>query len=80
MCSIKFVHVGGERLGPLRLGRETLGLTVRNPTRRAKLDIQMAKATSALHSDQISTAQAGVAKSVVGGDTRAEEKGGICRT
>jgi hypothetical protein len=31
-----------------------------------KLDIKMPKATNALHSDQISSAQAGVAKSVVG--------------
>jgi hypothetical protein len=34
----------------------------------------MPKATNALHGDQISTAQAGVAKSVIGGDTRAEER------
>jgi hypothetical protein len=40
----------------------------------------MPKATNALHGDQISTAQAGVAKSVVGGDTRAEERGGIYGT
>ncbi len=43
-----------------------------------KLDTQMPKATNALHSDQISTAQAGVAKSVVGRDTRAEERSGFC--
>ena len=40
----------------------------------------MPKATNALHSDQISTAQAGVAKSVVGRDTRAQERGGLCRS
>jgi hypothetical protein len=37
-----------------------------------KLDTQMPEAANALHGDQISTAQAGVAKSVVGRDTRAE--------
>ena len=37
----------------------------------------MSKATNTLDSDQISTAQAGVAKSVVGRDTRAEEGGGF---
>ena len=42
-----------------------------------KLDAKMPKATNALHGDQISTAQAGVAKSVVGGDTRAEERSGF---
>jgi hypothetical protein len=40
----------------------------------------MPQAANALHGDQISTAQAGVAKSVVGGDTRAEERGGIYGT
>src|SRR5713226_2351851 len=45
-----------------------------------KLDAKVPKATNALHSDQISAAQAGVAKSVVGGDTRAEERGGFCGT
>ena len=45
-----------------------------------KLDTKMPKATNALHSDQISAAQAGVAKSVVGRDTRAEERGGFCGT
>jgi hypothetical protein len=45
-----------------------------------KLDTQMPKATNALHPDQISAAQAGVAKSVVGRDTRAEERGGFCGT
>jgi hypothetical protein len=39
-----------------------------------KLDTKMPKATNTLYSDQISTAQAGVAKSVVGRDTRAEER------
>src|SRR5215472_7762342 len=43
-----------------------------------KLDTKMPKATNALHRHQISAAQAGVAKSVVGGDTRAEERGGFC--
>src|SRR6266849_10155018 len=37
----------------------------------------MPQATNALHRDQISTAQAGVAKRVVGRDTRAEERGGF---
>jgi hypothetical protein len=40
-----------------------------------ELDPKMPKATNALHGDQISAAQAGVAKSVVGRDTRAEERG-----
>jgi hypothetical protein len=44
-----------------------------------ELDTKMPKATNALHSDQISSAQAGVAKSVVGRNTRAEERGGFCR-
>jgi len=35
-----------------------------------KLDTKMAKSTNALHGDQISAAQAGIAKSVVGRDTR----------
>jgi hypothetical protein len=43
----------------------------------SKLDTQMPKAANALHGNQISTTQAGVAKSVVGGDTRAEERGGF---
>jgi hypothetical protein len=43
-----------------------------------KLDTKMPKATNALHSDQISAAQAGVAKSIVGRDTRAEERGSFC--
>jgi hypothetical protein len=37
----------------------------------------MPKTTNALHGDQISAAQAGVAKSVVGRDTRAEERGSL---
>jgi hypothetical protein len=37
-----------------------------------KLDTKMTKATNALHGDQISAAQAGVPKSVVGSDARAE--------
>ena len=45
-----------------------------------KLDTKMPKATNALHRDQISAAQAGVAKSVVGRDTRAEERSGFCGT
>jgi hypothetical protein len=43
-----------------------------------KLDTKMPEATNTLHSDQISAAQAGVAKRVVGRDTRAEERGGLC--
>src|SRR3984893_11810504 len=43
-----------------------------------KLDAKMAKSTHALHSDQISAAQAGVANSVIGRDTRAEERSGFC--
>src|SRR5580704_2680417 len=35
------------------------------------LDTKMPKATNALHSHQISAAQPGIAKSVVGGDARA---------
>jgi hypothetical protein len=42
-----------------------------------KLDTKMSKAPNALHSDQISAAQAGVAKSVVGRDTRAQEGSGF---
>jgi hypothetical protein len=44
-----------------------------------KLDTKMPKTTNTLHSDQISTTQAGVAKSVVGRDPRAEERGGFRR-
>src|ERR1700730_11189580 len=40
----------------------------------------MSEATDALHGDQISAAQASIAKSVVCGDARAEERGGICGT
>jgi hypothetical protein len=43
-----------------------------------KLDTKMPKATNTLHSYQISAAQAGVAKSVIGRDTRAEERGSFC--
>src|ERR1700686_4948622 len=43
-----------------------------------KLDTKMPKATNALYTDQISTTQAGIAKSIVGRNTRAEERGGIC--
>ncbi len=45
-----------------------------------KLDAQMSKATNALHRNQISAAQAGVAKGVVGRDTRAEERSSFCGT
>jgi hypothetical protein len=38
----------------------------------------MPEAADALHRDQISTAQAGVAKSVIGRNARAEERGGLC--
>jgi len=38
----------------------------------SKLHTQVPKAANALYSDQISTAQAGIAKSVVGCDSRAE--------
>src|ERR1700737_1979020 len=37
----------------------------------------MPEAANALHGDQISTAQASVAKSVVGGDARTEKRGGF---
>jgi hypothetical protein len=40
-----------------------------------KLDTKMPKATNTLHSDQISSTQAGVAKSVVSRNARAEERG-----
>ena len=39
----------------------------------------MPKATDALHSDQITTSQAGIAKRVEGRDARAQEGGGLCR-
>jgi hypothetical protein len=42
-----------------------------------KLNAEMPKATNALHSDQISAAQACVAKSVVGCNTSAEERGSL---
>jgi hypothetical protein len=44
-----------------------------------KLDAEMAKATYALNGDQISAAQARIAKSVVSGDARAEKRSGFCR-
>jgi hypothetical protein len=40
-----------------------------------KLDTKMPKAANSLYSNQISAAQPGVAKSVVGRDPRAEERG-----
>src|SRR5215469_15583834 len=40
----------------------------------------MPKAANTLHSDQVPSAQAGIAKSVVGRDTRAEERGSFCGT
>jgi hypothetical protein len=40
----------------------------------------MPEATNPLYSDQVTAAQAGVAKSVVGSDTRAEKRGSICGT
>jgi hypothetical protein len=40
----------------------------------------MPKAANALHADQISTAQTSVTKSVVGRDTRAEERSSFCGT
>jgi hypothetical protein len=39
----------------------------------------MPEATNALNRDQVSAAQAGVTKSVVGRDTRAKERGSFCR-
>jgi hypothetical protein len=44
-----------------------------------ELDTEMPKAANALHGDQISAAQARVAKGIVGGDPRAEQRSGICR-
>jgi hypothetical protein len=44
-----------------------------------ELDPKMPEATNALHSDEISAAQAGVAKSVVGRDARAEQRSSFCR-
>src|SRR5258706_14763693 len=41
------------------------------------LDTQVPQTANALHGHQISAAQAGVAKSVVGRDTRAEKRGGL---
>src|SRR4029077_336616 len=45
-----------------------------------ELNTKVPKATNALYSNQISTTQAGVAKSVVGRDTSAQERGGFCGT
>jgi hypothetical protein len=42
-----------------------------------KLDTQMPKAANALHSNQVATTQAGVAKSVVSRDTRAQQRSGF---
>src|SRR4029434_9847358 len=42
-----------------------------------ELDTQMPKTTDALHPDQISAAQAGIAKSVVSRNARAEERSGF---
>src|SRR5260370_37548240 len=41
---------------------------------------KMSKSANALHRDQISAAQAGVAKSVVGRDTGSQGRGGFCLT
>jgi len=40
----------------------------------------MPKAPNALHSDQVSGPQAGVAKGVIGCNSRAKERGGFCGT
>jgi hypothetical protein len=45
-----------------------------------KLDTKMTEATNALHSHQIASAQAGIAKGVVGRDARAQQGGGLCGT
>src|SRR4029077_18848695 len=45
-----------------------------------KLDTKMPKPANPLYGDQISSAQPGVAKSIVGRDTRAEQRGGFCGT
>src|SRR5437879_8288595 len=42
-----------------------------------KLDPKMPKATYALHRDEISTAQAGIAESVIGRNARAKERSGF---
>src|SRR5437899_3056652 len=42
-----------------------------------KLDTKMSETANSLHGDQITAAQAGVAKSVVGRDPRAEKRSGI---
>jgi hypothetical protein len=43
-----------------------------------ELDSEMPQTTNALHTHQISAAQAGVAKGVVCCDARAKQGGGIC--
>jgi hypothetical protein len=43
-----------------------------------KLDTKMAKSTYALHGDQVPAAQAGIAESVVGCDSCAQERSGFC--
>jgi hypothetical protein len=43
-----------------------------------KLETQMPKAANALHRNQVTTTQAGVAKSVVSRDTRTQERTGFC--
>jgi hypothetical protein len=45
-----------------------------------ELDTKMPKSADTLYSDEISAAQAGVSKRVVGRDARAEQRGGFCRT
>src|SRR5262245_14369191 len=45
-----------------------------------KLDTEMPEPTNALHSDQVSGPQAGVAKGVVGCNSRTKERGGLCGT
>src|ERR1700681_2772705 len=44
-----------------------------------KLNTKMPQTANALHSHQISAAQTGVAKSVVSGDARAQQRGGLGR-
>src|SRR4029077_9814548 len=43
-----------------------------------ELDAKMPEATNALHSDEISGAQTGIAQSVVGRDARAEQRSSFC--
>ncbi len=45
-----------------------------------KLDAKMPQTTNALHGHKISATQAGVAKSVISRDARAQERGGLCGT